>query len=322
MNNDQSFPLRIWSGLFSKKHWEKMGNAIWLYGMLIDKVTKEENGKGYVLGGKPISFNEWEKLIPISPRQYNRYMKLLVDEKYIETVSTGNGLRITILKSKKFHKKGQDKNGGSEGSDTPNLSPGSAINGGSDMPNMAVPSIDLTGDLKRAGKTPSEIASLWSKIYKIFGLPEQSMNGYQKQLVETVERLGFDITSKALDVFVKAKNDHPPNGSVKRIDDLLHFKKIDIYVGKIPKPAKFKYFVCMTCGEIKKIAERDCTQYFMGYENFCNLCFDNSPSDEPVIRRDVTAMVYQLSEKGFSRDQIKASIDGWREKENNENPID
>jgi len=36
-----SYPLIIWSGLFRKKQWTRMGEAIWLFGLFIDIVKRQ-----------------------------------------------------------------------------------------------------------------------------------------------------------------------------------------------------------------------------------------------------------------------------------------
>ena len=97
----EGFPLRIWSGLIDPKHRRGMGTAIWEFLWLIDKVTKEENGRGYVLGGKPVTCDRIASALGISRKTANRNLNTLRNAGYIEIVRCQGGHSIIVLKSKK-----------------------------------------------------------------------------------------------------------------------------------------------------------------------------------------------------------------------------
>jgi len=54
--NDFNVALR--GTLFEAKHYERMSSAVWLYGWLVLRQTRQDGTTGCVLGGKPISYRE------------------------------------------------------------------------------------------------------------------------------------------------------------------------------------------------------------------------------------------------------------------------
>jgi hypothetical protein len=50
----ESYPVPVWNGIFD--HYERMGDALWTFMWLIDRIPKngEREGVGRVLGGKPV----------------------------------------------------------------------------------------------------------------------------------------------------------------------------------------------------------------------------------------------------------------------------
>jgi len=98
----KGFYIHIKNDLLDVKHYESMGASVWLYLWLLDKVTSvNEKGVGKVLGGKPIVYSELEKEIGIPRSAYVRYVNILRDAGYIDTLRTPNGLVITVNKTKK-----------------------------------------------------------------------------------------------------------------------------------------------------------------------------------------------------------------------------
>lgn len=198
MGDEESFPLRIWSGLFKKKHWDKMGNAIWLFGMLIDKVTKEENGEGYVLGGKPVNYYDFKKEMPVTRKQYNRYMQILRDEGYIHTRKSARGLTIVIHKSKKFVSRSRDKNVPTIPHEGTILSPGRDKNVPTAGTKMSPPIRDNTVDITKTGNLLSE-----KKLQRYFAcLKCQSVimiedNEYTDQVISSPQGLCSGFQGKS-----------------------------------------------------------------------------------------------------------------------------
>ena len=119
MAMNDSFSFRVWSGLLENGHHKKMGNALWEFLWLISKITKEENGIGYVLGGRPVQIDEIASELSKSWHTVQRNLKTLEKHKYIKITKVPYGILITINKSKKFQKR-PAKNGITE-RDMPNL---------------------------------------------------------------------------------------------------------------------------------------------------------------------------------------------------------
>jgi len=309
MTKDESFPLKIWSGLFKEKHWRAMGSAIWLFGMLLDKVTKEggTNGKGYVLGGAPITYETFAKDIAFSERQYYRYIDKLRKAGYIHTHNSHRGLQIVINKSKKFKRRGDkvDSPPPTETAGPPDKS-GSAV-----LPDMAAPLIDTKEDYTEIEVPPQQYMQIWKMIHGIFKLPEGSYGAYKSDIIETIQRLGLKITKKACEVFIEAVDDHPPNGKVNSISQFLHWKKIDEYVTMIPPEKKMRYYACLVCERVIQLEDRGNIDQVLSLPS--GKC--SGPVDKPEKAHEekpyveVTATVVDCKNKGMTDPQIRAVID-------------
>lgn len=76
-----------------------MGAAVWLYMWCIDKVTKiDDEGWGWVLGGRPIKYKE---IVFLTRRSVLRYAATLKKEGYIISTRTPYGVIIKVAKAKK-----------------------------------------------------------------------------------------------------------------------------------------------------------------------------------------------------------------------------
>lgn len=304
---DQSFPLKIWSGLFREKHWRAMGSAIWLFGMLLDKVTKEENGKGLVLGGAPVSYKTFAKDIPFSKRQYQRYLDKLREARYIHTHDTHHGLIIVIHKSKKFTR-GSDKTG--TGVVTETASP-PAESGTGVVPDKALPLIDSTEDYEEREIHPQQYMMIWKMIHGAFKLPEQSYGAYKGDIIKTIQRLGFGITKKACEVFLKEVDDHPPEGKIKSLSQFLHWKKIDEYVAMITPDKTYRYFACLVCERVIKIEDREDIEQMLDRPSGKCTGPQGKPEKKHEAQRyvEITATIVDCQHKGMSKSQIRTVID-------------
>ena len=88
--------------LFEARHYERMGQAVWLYGWLVLRQTRQEGAMGLVLGGRPVSYREIEEETGFHPRTLERWMRVLRREGYIATQATPGGVVVRITKAKKF----------------------------------------------------------------------------------------------------------------------------------------------------------------------------------------------------------------------------
>ena len=110
----KGFYITIKNGLLEPKHVEKIGNSIWLFLWLLDKMTiiNHETGEGIVLGGKPVKFDEVKKDLGITEKTYSRWVAILESSKYISTIRAPHGLCFKVHNSfkvfgKNWAEKGQ-----------------------------------------------------------------------------------------------------------------------------------------------------------------------------------------------------------------------
>jgi hypothetical protein len=88
-------------GLFERKHVDKMGMAIWLFGWLVLKQTRPD---GRVLGGKIIDYEYISKDTGYSERTLQRWMATLRNEGYIDLeYRSYKRMVIRVLKPKKSY---------------------------------------------------------------------------------------------------------------------------------------------------------------------------------------------------------------------------
>jgi len=100
----KSYSIRIWSGLLSNGHTQKIENALWEFIWLVNKVTKEEDGIGYVLRGTPVKINDICNDLKRSYWGVYKHLQQLKKYKYINIKKAPYGIIVTINNSKKFIK--------------------------------------------------------------------------------------------------------------------------------------------------------------------------------------------------------------------------
>ena len=62
----KGFFIEITNNLLDPKHRKKMGTAVWEFMWCLDKITKiDEEGRGWILGGKPIQLKDISKELGI-----------------------------------------------------------------------------------------------------------------------------------------------------------------------------------------------------------------------------------------------------------------
>jgi hypothetical protein len=99
----KGFGIYVKNNLLEAKHIEAMGESVWLYMWLLDKMTSvNESGIGRVLGGQPVTFTLIEIELGLSTRTYRRWVDKLRDAGYIRTLRTPYGLVITVNKAEKI----------------------------------------------------------------------------------------------------------------------------------------------------------------------------------------------------------------------------
>lgn len=103
------FYISISNGLLKDGHRKRMGEAVWEYMYLIDKITKiDSGGFGWVLGGKPLKLKELADNLCVHRNTVSRNLKILEQEGYIVIIHAPYGLSIRVVKAKKrFTKNGE-----------------------------------------------------------------------------------------------------------------------------------------------------------------------------------------------------------------------
>jgi hypothetical protein len=101
--------------LFEACHYERMGAAIWLYGWLVLRQTRQQGSTGWVLGGAPISYREIEEETGFNRRTLERWMQILRRAGYIEVDVAPSGVSVRISKAKKFRRVPQPGRTNAEG---------------------------------------------------------------------------------------------------------------------------------------------------------------------------------------------------------------
>lgn len=106
----KGFGIYVKNDLLDPKHYKNMGNSIWVYLWLLDRMTSiSEDGIGKVLGGKPVTHSDISTELPMPERTYRKCVGELRKHGYINTIRTPYGLSFTINKAKKPFKRDVQK---------------------------------------------------------------------------------------------------------------------------------------------------------------------------------------------------------------------
>lgn len=107
----KGFYITIKNELLDPKHYQAIGESIWLFLWLLDKMTiiDHEVGVGKVLGGRPIKYQDVQDDIGVSDKTYRRWIEILRDGRYIETIRTPQGLSIMVNKAFKVFGQESDR---------------------------------------------------------------------------------------------------------------------------------------------------------------------------------------------------------------------
>lgn len=198
-----------------------MDSAIWLYLLLLDKMTSiSEDGVGMVLGGKPIQFQELQKELGIHPNTYTRWIERLKKYKYIDTKRTPNGIIFSVFKAvKRFTTKGdsppkvihhkRDSDSPRQGSDSP-----SKVNADQTIQDNTVDStekFDSNSYIQGMIENKQPHISLIGKFFQSRGMCFPSRETAQREIkrwVKTAQNLVKDYSSDQINgayVYVSQK---------------------------------------------------------------------------------------------------------------------
>lgn len=100
------FYITISNGLLKDDHRKRMGVSVWEFMWCMDKVTRiDEDGTGWVLGGKPIKITEIMRDLGISRPIVIKNLQTLEKEGYITKLRTPYGTVLKVAKAKKIFQK-------------------------------------------------------------------------------------------------------------------------------------------------------------------------------------------------------------------------
>lgn len=97
----KDFNIGLRGGLIDRRHYERMGSAIWLYAWLILRQTHQQDETGWVLGGSAVTYREIEEETGFNPRTLERWMRTLRCQGYIETQAVAAGVVVRVTRAKK-----------------------------------------------------------------------------------------------------------------------------------------------------------------------------------------------------------------------------
>jgi hypothetical protein len=90
-------------GLWDGEHLRRMGPAVWLFGWLVHRQTRERDGVGLVLAGSALTYEMISQDTGMAVRTLKRWMARLVRAGYIHVRhTTHKRMVIQIAKAKKF----------------------------------------------------------------------------------------------------------------------------------------------------------------------------------------------------------------------------
>lgn len=93
----------IRGGLWEEQHLQGMGPAVWLFGWLVHRQTRERDGVGLVLAGSPLTYRVISQDTGIAERTLKRWMARLGRAGYVQVTHTAHKrMIIRISKAKKF----------------------------------------------------------------------------------------------------------------------------------------------------------------------------------------------------------------------------
>jgi hypothetical protein len=93
----------IRGGLWEVQHLQRMGRAVWLFGWLVHRQTREREGVGLVLGGSPLTYRMISEDTGMAVRTLKRWMACLVRAGYVHVSHVAHKrMIIQIAKAKKF----------------------------------------------------------------------------------------------------------------------------------------------------------------------------------------------------------------------------
>jgi hypothetical protein len=97
-----NFYITISNGLLKDGHRKRMGSAVWEFMWMLDKITRvDEDGTGWVLGGKAIKLKTISDDLGTHPNTVSENIIKLEKEGYIEKRIAPHGIELKVKRAKK-----------------------------------------------------------------------------------------------------------------------------------------------------------------------------------------------------------------------------
>ena len=216
-----SHPIPLWNGIF--EHYDRIGDALWEFAWRIDRITKEHDGVGIVLGGAPVRLRDVVAALHGSKKEtVRRHMQGLDEAGYIRRRRTPYGYVIEVPNSLKFGiwKKENSQNNVSLPREKHIYEPETRI-GGVQKPKRNRNKEDSAGTQQ---KDSAAAGSVWAET----GVAPNSVPGPFRKLCEKLwlARDGaslFDFMGRVLDAWCAQGSSKYPPAWVRRKSEIGHF---------------------------------------------------------------------------------------------------
>lgn len=235
----KGFGIYVKNNLLETKHVVNMGEAVWLYLWLLDRMTSiNENGVGKVLGSQPIKYEMVFADLGVTLRTYRRWLEKLRVAGYVNTLRTPYGLVVTVNKAEKIYQKRSDKNGTSN-TDVPHMSHPDVPKIVRDVPKI-VPRSDKNGTSNKTiqdnTKDNTSITNVIGSEKPSFGKPEiNEMFGYWEKTIGYPLKSRVTSNRRACSNLLKRYSAL----ELKKLVDLVHMAHQDSYAGAAGKISDF-----------------------------------------------------------------------------------
>jgi len=97
----KDYNIGLRGSLIDRRHYDRMGSAIWLYAWLILRQTHQQEDTGWMLGGSPVTCREIEEETGFHSRTLERWMRTLRRNGYIEIRAVAAGVVVQVTRAKK-----------------------------------------------------------------------------------------------------------------------------------------------------------------------------------------------------------------------------
>jgi len=224
-----SYPICIWNGIFD--HYKKIGIALWEFIWLIDAITEEQDGIGWVYGKSPLKIERIAGDLGIGKSTVRRNLGRLKDGGYIVTHKARYGLIVGVVNSRKIRPRtsNPDRSDMSSQESRPlrsEHSDRSEVSTLSTKSEHSGDSILIDNAVRQSSKTEEPAACL---VWKETGVDPQRLPGPFRKLCldlwPTRSGTTFEFMGFVLDAWQALGSTRYPPAWVKRKSELAHAPK-------------------------------------------------------------------------------------------------